>query len=80
VAAIAPRARAARTPSRRPDIALYASGEKALAAERLDRGFYSFKLWMLACASDAALLCWRTSRCASSWRKRLGHAGSIPTG
>lgn len=53
------------------DIAPYArSSEKAMAAERLphwlrtdmlvlaDRGFYSFKLWSLACASGAALL-WR---------------------
>jgi len=55
------------------DIAPYArSSEKAMAAERLpgwlrtdmlvlaDRGFYSFKLWSLACASGAALL-WRVA-------------------
>lgn len=55
------------------DIAPYAgSSEKAMAAERLpgwlqnemlvmaDRGFYSFKLWTLACSSGAALL-WRVS-------------------
>jgi len=54
------------------DIAPYARSEKAMAAELLpgwlradmlvmaDRGFYSFKLWALACDSDAALL-WRLS-------------------
>ena len=55
------------------DIAPYArSSEKAMAAERLpgwlrtdmlvlaDRGFYSFKLWSLACSSGAALL-WRVA-------------------
>jgi hypothetical protein len=54
------------------DIAPYARSEKAMAAELLpgwlrpdmlvmaDRGFYSFKLWVLACDSDAALL-WRVS-------------------
>jgi hypothetical protein len=54
------------------DIAPYARSEKAMTAERLpgwlrpdmlvmaDRGFYSFKLWVLACDSDAALL-WRVS-------------------
>lgn len=53
-------------------IAPYARSERAMAAELLpawlrpdmlvmaDRGFYSFKLWMLACASGAALL-WRVS-------------------
>ncbi len=51
-------------------IAPYARSERAMAAELLpawlrkdmlvmaDRGFYSFKLWMLACGSGAALL-WR---------------------
>lgn len=54
------------------DIAPYARSEKAMAAERLggwltkdmlllaDRGFYSFKLWQIASATDAALL-WRVS-------------------
>ncbi len=54
------------------DIAPYARSEKAVAAERLggwltqdmlllaDRGFYSFKLWQIACATEAALL-WRVS-------------------
>ncbi len=54
------------------DIAPYARSEKAMAAKRLpewlrkdmlvmaDRGFYSFKLWGLACASGATLL-WRVS-------------------
>lgn len=54
------------------DIAPYARSEKAMAAELLpgwlrpdmlvmaDRGFYSFKLWVLACDSGAALL-WRVS-------------------
>jgi len=54
------------------DVAPYAQSEKAMAAERLagwldktmlllaDRGFYSFKLWQIASATDAALL-WRVS-------------------
>ena len=54
------------------DIAPYARSENSMAAERLpswlrkdmlvmaDRGFYSFKLWTLACLSGAALL-WRVS-------------------
>lgn len=54
------------------DIAPYARSEKAMAAERLggwlspdmlllaDRGFYSFKLWQIAGATEAALL-WRLS-------------------
>jgi len=54
------------------DIAPYARSEKAMAAERLggwlspdmlllaDRGFYSFKLWQIASATEAALL-WRLS-------------------
>lgn len=54
------------------DIAPYARSEKAMAAERLpgwldksmlllaDRGFYSFKLWQLACETGAALL-WRVA-------------------
>jgi hypothetical protein len=54
------------------DIAPYARSEKAMAAERLggwltrdmlllaDRGFYSFKLWQIARATEAALL-WRVS-------------------
>ena len=53
-------------------IAAYARSEKAMAAELLpgwlrkdmlmmaDRGFYSFKLWAIACDSGAALL-WRVS-------------------
>lgn len=53
-------------------IAAYARSEKAMAAELLpgwlrkdmlvmaDRGFYSFKLWALACDSGATLL-WRVS-------------------
>lgn len=53
-------------------IAPYARSEKAMAAERLggwlsrdmlllaDRGFYSFKLWQIASATEAALL-WRLS-------------------
>ena len=53
-------------------VAPYARSEKAMATERLsgwlnksmlllaDRGFYSFKLWQIACASAAALL-WRVS-------------------
>ncbi len=53
-------------------VAPYARSEKALAAERLpgwldktmlllaDRGFYSFKLWQLACETGAALL-WRVA-------------------
>jgi Insertion element 4 transposase N-terminal/Transposase DDE domain len=52
------------------DIAPYARSEKAMAAQALpqwlgpdmlvlaDRGFYSFKLWLLACSTPAALL-WR---------------------
>lgn len=52
------------------DLAPYARSEKAMAAETLprwlrpdmlvmaDRGFYSFKLWTLACVSGAGLL-WR---------------------
>lgn len=54
------------------DIAPYAHSEKAMAAERLtqwldktmlllaDRGFFSFKLWQLGCATEAALL-WRVA-------------------
>jgi hypothetical protein len=54
------------------DVAPYARSEKAMAAAALpgwlrpdmlalaDRGFYSFKLWTLACASGAALL-WRVA-------------------
>jgi hypothetical protein len=54
------------------DIAAYARSEKAMAAQLLpgwlhkdmlvmaDRGFYSFKLWAMACDSGAALL-WRVS-------------------
>ncbi|MCC6633677.1 MAG: IS4 family transposase, partial [Gammaproteobacteria bacterium] len=54
------------------DIGPYARSAKAMAAKRLpewlrkdmlvmaDRGFYSFKLWGLACASGATLL-WRVS-------------------
>jgi len=54
------------------DIAPYARSEKALAAERLpgwldksmlllaDRGFFSFKLWQIASATEAALL-WRVA-------------------
>jgi Insertion element 4 transposase N-terminal/Transposase DDE domain len=53
-------------------IAAYARSEKAMAADALpgwlrkdmlvmaDRGFYSFKLWAIACDSGAALL-WRVS-------------------
>jgi hypothetical protein len=53
-------------------VAPYARSEKAMAAERLpgwldktmlllaDRGFYSFKLWQLACETGAALL-WRVA-------------------
>jgi hypothetical protein len=53
-------------------VAAYARSEKAMAAEALpgwlrkdmlmmaDRGFYSFKLWVIACDSGAALL-WRVS-------------------
>lgn len=53
-------------------IAPYAHSETAMAAQHLpgwlqkdmlviaDRGFYSFKLWTLACQSDAALL-WRVT-------------------
>ena len=60
------------------DMAPYARSEKAMAAELLpgwlrqdmlvmaDRGFYSFKLWAIACDSGAALL-WRVSS-PSSWR------------
>jgi len=54
------------------DVAPYARSEKAMAAERLpgwldntmlllaDRGFYSFKLWQIACKTGAALL-WRVT-------------------
>jgi hypothetical protein len=54
------------------DIAPYARSEKAMAAEQLadwlqqdmlvlaDRGFYSFKLWQIACGSGAKLL-WRVN-------------------
>jgi hypothetical protein len=53
-------------------VAVYARSGKAMAAEALpgwlrkdmlmmaDRGFYSFKLWVIACDSGAALL-WRVS-------------------
>lgn len=54
------------------DIAPYARSEKAMAAQALpqwltedmlvlaDRGFYSFKLWQIACSTPAALL-WRVA-------------------
>ena len=47
-----------------------------------DRNFYSFKLWQKACASGAkpsrnqGVCCWRTSRCANSWRRPPGSSNS----
>ena len=68
-------------------IAPYARSEKAMAAERLadwldkgmlllaDRGFYSFKLWQSARASQAALL-WRVTSSLKLPRQQLLSDGS----